>query len=1025
MRVLSGRDVSLANGMAEAIVLVREAFVQLARGEGNVPLRTPVSIDGHEGDGLTLFMPAHLPVTGSLGCKIVSVRPGNRERGLPLITALVVLVDEATGAPLAAIEGSYLTALRTGAGSGVATDLLARPDSRVLLCIGAGAQAATQVEAVCAVRPIERVWVRSRSEESARRFAERIAGCRGIPRDVRVSADPAIALAEADIVCTATTSHRPVFDGRLIRPGTHINAVGAHTPEMQEVDAETVRRARIVVDSRSACLAEAGDLIAAVREGKIGGPESWIELGAALDGLAAGRQSDEEITYFKSVGNAAQDMAVGLWVVREAERLGFGTSIDLTPAPSTLEIPDRSFRSQRLSSTPDPVVEDQPGSEEETRGTRSLSRAHWVGIALVLANLTSLAFIPALRNPFVGWDDMVNFLTNRDFRGLGWSNLRWACTTYLMGVYEPLGWIMHEVQYQVWGMDPRWYHLCSVLFHAVNTLSIWALCIALLDRVDRAQGKAPSDRWTRAVSAAFAVALYAVHPLRVEAVAWLSCQTYLPSVALAIMSILAYLRACDEITVSKRIGWLALAWLVFAVALLMKIAVVSLPFVLLILDVYPLRRIGPGRWLRREALWVYLEKLGFLALAVPFMVIAVRARWPLETRPNVGLSDLFPRLAQSFYGLWFYPIKTVAPVGISAYYPLPSRVEDYYRWPFAAALAATVVTVVVAFFLRRRWPGLVAALVCYLVCVGPSLGIIRTTHNIAADRYCYVASISGAVVLAYALDRLARRRALWRSALTLAAVLIVALSALSWRLCLTWRSMDALWTQCGFDIHEHYQNNLALAFQRIKERRVIPEAKFYFLTALTDDPNSLPALLNLGKIFWDEGKTDDAEEMWTRALALKPNSAEAMTGLGLIQDRKGRFNDAERWHRRALKADPNHARAHNNLGVSLYHRGDLESAEAEFTRSILLAPEDPEPHYYLGKIRVDQNNDAQAILEFAEAIRLDPDDADAHSEMGSALLRAGLIDEASDEFTTALRVAPNHRAASREAARLRESQQGP
>ena len=327
MRVLSGRDVAQSIGMSEAILAVRQAFVQLATGRADVPVRTPVSVPGH--DGLTLFMPAYLSGSAALGCKVVSVRPRNRDRGLPLIAALVVLVDEATGQPLAALEGSYLTSLRTGAGSGVATDLLARPEARVLACFGAGVQAATQVEAVCAVRPIKRVWVLSRSEETARRFADRVSGRRGVPSDVRVATDAEQALAEADIVCTATTSRTPVFDGRSLRPGTHVNAVGAYTHEMREVDAETVRRSVVVVDSRSGCSAEAGDLIAAMREGAVGGPETWVELGSVLAGLATGRRSPEEITFFKSVGNAAQDVAVGLRALREAERLGLGTSIDL------------------------------------------------------------------------------------------------------------------------------------------------------------------------------------------------------------------------------------------------------------------------------------------------------------------------------------------------------------------------------------------------------------------------------------------------------------------------------------------------------------------------------------------------------------------------------------------------------------------------------------------------------------------------------------------------------------------------
>jgi alanine dehydrogenase len=328
VRILSRADVQAALSMSLAIDAMRLAFARLSAGEANVPLRTSITTSAHE--GLTLFMPAYLPEDGALGCKIVSVRPRNRDVGLPPVDALVILVDEATGRPLAALEGALLTALRTGAASGVATDLLARPDSHVLACFGAGTQAETQVEAVCTVRAIERVWVRSRSDESARHFAARMKGRGSVPTDVRVASSSSEALAEADVVCTATTSRAPVFDGGDLKPGAHVNAVGSYTPEMQEVDTETLRRARIVVDARAGCAREAGDLLIAHKQGAIGAPETWAELGELLLGKCVGRRSGEEITYFKSVGNAVQDVLAAHLALREAQRMGLGVEVPLT-----------------------------------------------------------------------------------------------------------------------------------------------------------------------------------------------------------------------------------------------------------------------------------------------------------------------------------------------------------------------------------------------------------------------------------------------------------------------------------------------------------------------------------------------------------------------------------------------------------------------------------------------------------------------------------------------------------------------
>jgi alanine dehydrogenase len=313
--------------MPAAIAAVQRAFARLSAGEANVPVRTALTCPPY--NGVTLIMPAHLTGDPALGCKIVSVRPDNRDRGLRTIFGLILLIDAETGEPRAAMEAAYLTALRTGAASGAATDRLARADSRVLACFGAGAQAETQIEAVCSVRPIERVWIRGRTHDSAKLLAQKIAARRDFPSDIRVADTPSQALVEADIICTATTSHTPVFDGDDVRPGVHINAIGSYTTDMQEVDARVLSRARIFVDSREACLAEAGDLVKALANGAISGSGSWVELGDVLLGRAVGRCSDDEITYFKSVGNAVQDVATAQLALIEAERRGLGVEVEL------------------------------------------------------------------------------------------------------------------------------------------------------------------------------------------------------------------------------------------------------------------------------------------------------------------------------------------------------------------------------------------------------------------------------------------------------------------------------------------------------------------------------------------------------------------------------------------------------------------------------------------------------------------------------------------------------------------------
>lgn len=329
MLILTRADLERALPMEPAMEAVASAFAQLSGGRAEVPLRLRVSVP--ERDGLALLMPAYLTGSGGLGAKALTLFPHNAERfGLPTISALVLLFNAETGVPLALVDGGYLTGLRTGAASGIATQLMAREDAHVLALFGAGAQAFAQVWAVCVARSIERVWIVNRTRERAERLAERLRVFGSpLPTDVRVASDAREALAEADVVCCATASPEPVFADADLRPGTHVNGIGSYQPGMREVPAETVSRARIVVDSREAAWAEAGDLIGAWEQGLIGERHVVGELGEVVAGRLPGRTNREQITFFKSVGSAAQDVAAAQAAYQRASTLGVGVTVDL------------------------------------------------------------------------------------------------------------------------------------------------------------------------------------------------------------------------------------------------------------------------------------------------------------------------------------------------------------------------------------------------------------------------------------------------------------------------------------------------------------------------------------------------------------------------------------------------------------------------------------------------------------------------------------------------------------------------
>jgi len=314
--------------MAQAIETVKEAFAQLSAGQAQVPIR--VGLDVPSRQGVTLFMPAYLERSDQLGAKIVSVFPQNLARGLPTIHALVVLVDAETGCPAAVLDGTYLTALRTGAASGAATDLLARQNARVAAILGAGVQARTQLEAVCQVRSITEARVFDVNRQAAERYAAEMRSRGGrIPAAIETVATPAEAVRGADVICTATTAKEPVFADSDLKPGAHLNAIGAFTPATREIPEETVRRARLVVDSRAACWAEAGDLIIPRDKGLLSEKDVHAELGEIAAGQKSGRANDREITVFKSVGNAVQDVAVAWKILAEATRKGLGLEVEI------------------------------------------------------------------------------------------------------------------------------------------------------------------------------------------------------------------------------------------------------------------------------------------------------------------------------------------------------------------------------------------------------------------------------------------------------------------------------------------------------------------------------------------------------------------------------------------------------------------------------------------------------------------------------------------------------------------------
>ncbi len=328
MLVLGAQDIREIFPMKDAIEADKKAFLLHSRGETEVPVRISFSV---RNDDKSQFMPAFVKGdVNRVGIKIVSTFMDNPGRGLPVVTAQVLLLCPETGMVCAMMDGTEVTKIRTGAISGAATDILAREDAKVGALFGTGAQAASQLEAMLTARKLEEVRVFDKNPEWIRGFIDRCAPlAESFGTRLVEAVSPKGAVDQADVITAVTTSKTPVFDGRDVKEGAHVNGVGSYTPQARELDFELIDRSRVYVDNREAVLAEAGDFLIPMGEGKYSAERIMGELGEVLDGKIAGRMGPRDITVMKTVGYAVLDVVAAYRIYSRAMQLGRGRELDI------------------------------------------------------------------------------------------------------------------------------------------------------------------------------------------------------------------------------------------------------------------------------------------------------------------------------------------------------------------------------------------------------------------------------------------------------------------------------------------------------------------------------------------------------------------------------------------------------------------------------------------------------------------------------------------------------------------------
>lgn len=543
----------------------------------------------------------------------------------------------------------------------------------------------------------------------------------------------------------------------------------------------------------------------------------------------------------------------------------------------------------------------------------------------VLGAATLAAFWPALGAGFVNWDDGTNIVENFNFRGLGWTQLRWMWTTYHMGHYQPLSWMSLGLDYLLWGMDPLGYHLTNVLLHGLNAVLFYLVARRLMRAGVSAAAGENLDGW-----ALLAALLFCVHPLRVESVAWVTERRDVLSGSFYLAMVLCYLKACEAPTPREAGRCRRAALACFVLSLCSKAIGMTLPAALLVLDVYPLRR---SSWPA-----VLKEKIPFAAAALLFAGVAYLAQkhtGVIAYFSSVGITE---RLELAAFGAAFYLWKTFAPVHLL---PLYARALpfDPAAPAFVMSLAAVVVLCAAAVALRRRWPAVPAAWAYYLITLSPVSGVVLSGIYAAADRYSYLPCLSWALLVAAAarlayhwLGRLGR--ALFVGA---AGLLIAALMTLTWRQCGVWHDSIELWRYTlSIDARSAVaRNNLGTALGRSgREGQAVAE----FQSAIALDPRYAEAHNNLGTALVHQDALEAAVDEYRKAIDIDPNYAMARDNLGAVLAAQGKLAEAAAQYRQALAVNPDDAHAHNNLGLALAKQGQTSEAVAEFQRALAISP---------------------------------------------------------------------------------------
>jgi len=591
-----------------------------------------------------------------------------------------------------------------------------------------------------------------------------------------------------------------------------------------------------------------------------------------------------------------------------------------------------------------------------------------IGLLLIVATLG--VFWQVRSHDFLNYDDDIYVTENPQVqKGFTQESLNWAFTSGYASNWHPLTWLSHMLDYQLFGLNPVGHHLTNLMLHLANTL----LLFLLLNRMTSALYRS-----------AFVAALFALHPLHVESVAWVAERKDVLSTLFWVLTMWTYLLYVEQPRLSRYL----LTLVVFTLGLMAKPMLVTLPFVLLLLDYWPLDRLagrksedaissGAQKDLNSSAQRpllhrLFLEKVPFFAFAAASSAVTFLVQQSSGAVKSVEIFPLSIRIANGLVSYVSYMVKMIWPQHLTVFYPHPG--SSFPMWPAGAAGLLLLAVSVAVMRAGLRHPYLAVGWLWYLGTLVPVIGLVQVGMQAMADRYTYVPLIGLFIMIAWGIPELTRSWRYGKVVLRMAAV-----SVLAFLMVCTWMQL------------RYWQNNMTL-----------------FEHALHTTENNYLAHDSLGNILAQQGKIEEAIGHYSAALSIKPNFVISHNNLGIALLQRGDVEQAITHFSAALHYEPHFPEAHNNLGLALARQGHVDRAIDEYLEAIRLKPDYPEAHNNLGNALASRGMFEQAMSHYSEALRLKPEDAEAHSNLANVLVRKGKFKEAIDHYLQALQIKPDN-----------------